>query len=408
MSMLTIMYALQTSTSSSSSSPSGAATPVDGIVPELVSFPRQTQAAHSLRSLSSGSFKFSLEHQRTTSKAALPFIPRPPKLSLDTSKVRPTTALPSAFTESPLGAFCPTSSAESQLRFIVKHSIVDASLARPSSPASRHSPNALNHPRSHSISSCEPSEAKFPYPSSPSLRRLRTSSFRSLSFSWSAADKEGHGQPSPYDVDDDTGDEHETQETFWPRRKHKHAAHKKVPSISRSPSIPSDDNSVGAPASPPALTSRHSSPPSAQSNHLRARLGSTPKTPSSPFALPIQSKSSASSSSRSSLTVTTPPRPTMHVRSSTTGLLPPNPTQSGKSPKTFLITGNCSASGSNVGLDSTLAAVENASRLRSRCVCGVCGKAGSDYPRCPRCSATWCSRQCRVSEAGGGKHACRR
>lgn len=403
---LTTMYALQTSTSSSSSSPSRAATPVDEIVPELVSFPRQTaQAAHSLRSLSSGSFKFSLEHQRPSSKAALPFIPRPPKLSLDTSKVRPIPALPSASTESPLGAFCPTSSAESHLRFIVKHSIVDASRVRPSSPTSRHSPNALNHPRSHSISSREPSEAKFPYPSSPSLRRLRASSFRSLRFSWSSADKEGHGQPSPYDVDDDSGDEHEAQETFWPRRKPKHTARKKVPSICRSPSLPSDDNSAGAPASPPAHISRHSTPSSTQA---RSRLGPTSKTLSSPFTSSTQSKAAAPSSSRPSLTVTTPLRPTMHVRSSTTSLLPPNPTRSGKSPKSVLITGNCRASGSNVGLDSTLAAVENASRLRSQCVCGVCGKAGSDYPRCPRCSATWCSRQCRISEAGGGKHVCRR
>ncbi|KAL5486053.1 hypothetical protein ACEPAI_7097 [Sanghuangporus weigelae] len=50
-------------------------------------------------------------------------------------------------------------------------------------------------------------------------------------------------------------------------------------------------------------------------------------------------------------------------------------------------------------LDSTLAVVESASRLRVKCVCVVCGKFGVDYPRCPRCCAAWCSRVCRVSDA---------
>ena len=132
--MLTTMYALQTSTSSSSSSPSGATTPVDVIEPELVSFPRVAQAQPIRGLRSSGSSVFSLEHQRPPFKAALPFVPRPPKLSLDTRNVRPIPALPSASTESPLGAFCPTSSAESHLRYLVEYSLEQKPQCEPPKP----------------------------------------------------------------------------------------------------------------------------------------------------------------------------------------------------------------------------------------------------------------------------------
>ena len=153
--MLTTMYTLQTSTSSSSSSPSGAATPVDVIEPELVSFPRVAQAQPIRGLRSSGSSVFSLEHQRPPFKAALPFVPRPPKLSLDTRNVRPIPALPSASTESPLGAFCPTSSAESHLRYLVEYSILNPLPTRPGPPVSNHSPTpaSTTHSRSRSISS---------------------------------------------------------------------------------------------------------------------------------------------------------------------------------------------------------------------------------------------------------------
>lgn len=415
--MLTTMYTLQTSTSSSSSSPSGATTPVDVIEPELVSFPRVAQAQPIRGLRSSGSSVFSLEHQRPPFKAALPFVPRPPKLSLDTRNVRPIPALPSASTESPLGAFCPTSSAESHLRYLVEYSILNPLPTRPGSPVSNHSPTpaSTTHSRSRSISSRELSESNLTNKSSP-FRRLRTSSFQSLSFSWSSADKAGLGHPSPYDVDADSEDEHEVQETFWPRRKQrKQATHKKVPSISRSSSPPSDDINVGAPAPSPALVTRNSalSTPSTHLNQLRARAGSASAIPSSSSSLlSIQSRTpSSSSSSKPSLAVSNQLRPAMHVRSSTTSLLPPKTPRSGNSSKSFLVAGSPSSSVrslSSGGLNPALAAVENASRLRSRCVCGVCNRVGSDYPRCPRCSATWCSRQCRISEANGGKHTCRR
>lgn len=60
-----------------------------------------------------------------------------------------------------------------------------------------------------------------------------------------------------------------------------------------------------------------------------------------------------------------------------------------------------------VQIDPLLAALENASRLRARVVCFACGKFGSDFPRCPRCEAAWCSRPCRMVGNKGGKHVCR-
>lgn len=61
-------------------------------------------------------------------------------------------------------------------------------------------------------------------------------------------------------------------------------------------------------------------------------------------------------------------------------------------------------------LDPRLAALEDASKLRSKVICAVCSKEGSDYPRCPRCSVTWCSRQCRMSGDVNDmkRHECRR
>ncbi|TFK52535.1 hypothetical protein OE88DRAFT_1412233 [Heliocybe sulcata] len=58
--------------------------------------------------------------------------------------------------------------------------------------------------------------------------------------------------------------------------------------------------------------------------------------------------------------------------------------------------------------DSVLQAVEDTSALNISCACAACGKQGANFPRCPRCSETWCSRDCRMKSSGGRRHACRR
>jgi hypothetical protein len=56
-------------------------------------------------------------------------------------------------------------------------------------------------------------------------------------------------------------------------------------------------------------------------------------------------------------------------------------------------------------IDPELAAAELRSALTKHVVCGVCGAKGLNFPECPRCSLTFCSRSCRVDEkkAGNGK-----
>jgi hypothetical protein len=60
-------------------------------------------------------------------------------------------------------------------------------------------------------------------------------------------------------------------------------------------------------------------------------------------------------------------------------------------------------------LDPHLAAVEAASRFMVKCVCTICGRVGANYPKCPRCAQTFCSRECRTNmynndnnDLGGG------
>lgn len=62
-----------------------------------------------------------------------------------------------------------------------------------------------------------------------------------------------------------------------------------------------------------------------------------------------------------------------------------------------------------VPVDSLLLDLERASRVGVRTVCRGCSKKGLNYPACPRCGTTYCSRPCRVSEEGGGdgeRHVC--
>jgi len=56
-------------------------------------------------------------------------------------------------------------------------------------------------------------------------------------------------------------------------------------------------------------------------------------------------------------------------------------------------------------LDPILAKLERKSRLLTkRTSCVTCNKVGSDYPKCGRCEAMWCSRECRM--VGGKRHVC--
>ena len=58
---------------------------------------------------------------------------------------------------------------------------------------------------------------------------------------------------------------------------------------------------------------------------------------------------------------------------------------------------------SGSGMNAILAEVEKASKFRMHSTCSKCLREGLDYPKCPRCNETWCSRECRVA---GGKHSC--
>lgn len=56
-------------------------------------------------------------------------------------------------------------------------------------------------------------------------------------------------------------------------------------------------------------------------------------------------------------------------------------------------------------LDPILANLERKSRLlTTRVSCATCNKVGSGYPKCGRCEAMWCSRECRM--VGGKRHVC--
>lgn len=55
----------------------------------------------------------------------------------------------------------------------------------------------------------------------------------------------------------------------------------------------------------------------------------------------------------------------------------------------------------------SLAEVEASSRLmKGHISCASCKKVGPDFPRCPRCFESWCSRECRLTATEGTKHRC--
>lgn len=57
-------------------------------------------------------------------------------------------------------------------------------------------------------------------------------------------------------------------------------------------------------------------------------------------------------------------------------------------------------------LSPTLKYLEHKSRIRVPSTCVTCSRTGSNFPSCPMCKDTWCSRECRVVANRGKKHAC--
>jgi len=55
-----------------------------------------------------------------------------------------------------------------------------------------------------------------------------------------------------------------------------------------------------------------------------------------------------------------------------------------------------------LALDPLLAALEAASRVNVRSACAVCKIDGVNFPKCPKCDETFCSRRCRLNELGKG------
>lgn len=260
-------YGLQTPSSSSSSSPSGVTTPADEadeVSPVLVTFPRRpdSMATSSSGLASSGSSSLSLYllNQKLTSSRPSRFTRRP-KLSLDTSKPSPIPALSSATIEhSPLGAFSPTSSAESHLRSLANRACgdVDTQFTAAIERVSLASP-----------------------------KRQRALSLRSA-FSWVSS------SPTTASFDDVDSDSYNSSKS------------NNVPAISRSPS-----SSISLPA-PPPLIARHTSPlfpgPSAapakstRPPHMsHTRSGSTPPAAASDRPTHVRRSSNLSLDPRSAL-----------------------------------------------------------------------------------------------------------
>ncbi|KAL5520110.1 hypothetical protein ACEPAG_1770 [Sanghuangporus baumii] len=359
------MYECQTS-SSSSSSLSGVTTPLDGEPPKLVQFPKSLSSKAGLTS--SDSSLSSLDRHKicslSFSKSPLSPTQRSIKLSLGSAKATPIPAIPSTPEEhSPLGAFSLTSSAEGHLRSLV---------TRIASPRA-----------SSKFTDTTPQKQR------PS-KRERASSLRSFPVPWASI-----------------SDIEEEEETFWPRQRSA-ARHDDVPSISRSPSPPksSDTETRGYSDSRTRSASiRSVTAPKAETHsklrkpgHVRANSYAGPSAlqPRAVSNLRLAEAGQSPASSGSSV-----PRaflrPSTKNKGKAASRSPPPHGHSSVQPKERPLT-----------LDPTLAAAESASRLRAKCVCVVCGKLGVDYPRCPRCCATWCSRECRVSDApaGSARHSC--
>ena len=61
-----------------------------------------------------------------------------------------------------------------------------------------------------------------------------------------------------------------------------------------------------------------------------------------------------------------------------------------------------------ITMSPTLEYIEHVSKMRVPALCVTCQKPGHNFPSCPACGDTWCSRKCRVDGTGTRGHACQR
>ncbi|EJC98101.1 uncharacterized protein FOMMEDRAFT_32283 [Fomitiporia mediterranea MF3/22] len=307
------MYDYQSSTSSSSS---GVTTPVDGVPPRLVAFPKSSPPLNGFTSSGSSDSPAEKRRARRSSYSSTAQIPvhRPVKLSLESTKASPIPAIHCASEDySPLGAFSLTSSAEGHLRSLVTRVVTPTK--------STDVPTSIT--------------------SSTLAKRERTSSLRSFAIPWS--------------LDDDIEEE---EETFWPLQKP--AGHYDLPSISRSSSPPKTSD---------ATNPFHPDP---RRRFATARAATSPKMVThtdvdrlrKPVHVRANSYAGPSNETRTVATLRAPeashpPR---------TFLRPAAPKNKGKnaSPPTPGIAHATQSKGAST-LNPTLAAAESASRLRARC-----------------------------------------
>ena len=59
-------------------------------------------------------------------------------------------------------------------------------------------------------------------------------------------------------------------------------------------------------------------------------------------------------------------------------------------------------------MSPTLLYLEQFSKMRVPALCVTCQKAGQNFPSCPSCGDTWCSRECRLQGNQGKKHICQK
>lgn len=362
------MYAYQaSSSSSSSSSPSGIVTPVDDH-PHLfpTSFPRfpltRNQSSSSESSQSYGSR--SRPRFQSFSKPSVASVPsRPRRLSVDCTKASVISAAASVLDDqAPSGSFSHARSAEGHLRSLI------------GSPT----------PRS-TISGEESEAGSKTIPLVVSLKRhTRALSLRSLPFTWTQK----------------TTSAQEDEKDSFRQGTQTHVSHK-------NPSITRDDASRQT-----ALNGADNVPvPNLRTRYAHSRAASSPSPPSLQRSAGLQKPrphrastfSGTPAQPRAVATLRFPdtgrPGVVPQVANSSSPRVFLKPKSSGKASIHAAAVANASkalrpsvagapAADANV-LDPALAAVENSSRFRAKCVCGVCGKMGVDYPRCARCPATW-------------------
>lgn len=382
------MYMQHSSSSSSSSSPSGIVTPVDE--PHSVPFtlPRYPLARNESSSSESGQPQYQIKPRprlQSFSKASvLSTTSRPRGLSVDCTKA---SAIPARFSDLedcvPSGSFSQAGSAEGHLRSLISRDVKPC--PRVTDVDSDLDSFAFTSPESKAV----PFVTSF-------KRHTRSLSLRSFPFTWSH--RQTLGQDSEKDVP-------RRSQTFVPC---------KTPSSYYGDASASQQSVLN---STDSITA-----PDARTRYAQSRAASTPSAPSFQRTAELQQKSRPHRANTiSSSPVQPQPRTAATLRFPSSSPVRPIIAASDSvtnTPRVFLkpkSTGKTSIQAAAIAnaraasrqrtssapvtpgtttpivnaLDPALAAAENSSRFRAKCVCGVCGKMGVDYPRCPRCPATW-------------------